>query len=192
MGVEQKHKRGYDWPDRDGARADAGRTSGIDVAHLFSRIGSAGRSAVACGAIAALLSASGVAQARDNGGVAEFFQQVFGGGGGDGGAMSQPGMPSFDGTVSRPLTVRPRKHRRPVESAHLGPRELASTEKVTIYTDKTLEPGDAVMTEKGMRIFNGSESWPYKEADFGDVSTSRRIAPSLRKQLKAIDVASRQ
>lgn len=134
------------------------------------------------------------AQARD--GVSDFFQQIFGGGDqGTSRPLPQPDYGYAADAVSPPLTVRMRPHRHHTRAASAPARSpkdsLAALKGVTIMTDKTLEPGDFVMTASGMRMFNGSNSWPYRDDDFVALSDARHVAPTLRKQLHAIDVASR-
>jgi hypothetical protein len=164
--------------------------SGAEVTRVKTPIRKVGQIATAALALATVLSATvSVAYARDNGGVGEFFQQIFGGG------RSVP-QPSYDDQWAPPLTVRarPRHHSRPSQTAHVSrsPKEtLAALKDVTIYTDKTLQRGDAVMTTNGMRVFNGSTSWPYKNDDFVALAKAPKISASVRKQLHAIDVASR-
>lgn len=64
--------------------------------------------------------------------------------------------------------------------------------KVTIYEDKTLRRGDAVMTTAGMRVFAGSNSFPYSESDFVAVSTKEGVSKDVAKTLIAMDRVSRQ
>ena len=137
--------------------------------------------------------AMGIADARD--GVSDFFQQIFGGETQTASrSLPQPDPGYAVDAVSPPLTVRIRPHRRPTAASApaLSPKDsLAAIKGVTIMTDKTLEPGDVVMTSSGMRVFNGSTSWPYRNDDFVALSEARRVAPTFRKELRAIDIASR-
>lgn len=140
-------------------------------------------------AVAALLGSTCAASAND-GGIFDFFHQAFGGGGS---TASRP-LPQPDDIFpgDHPLTVRAHPHRRASSSPSRSPREtLAAIKGVTIYTDKTLARGDAVMTVHGMRVFNGSTSWPYTDVDFVSVSSRTSIPAGIRRQLRAIDVASR-
>ncbi len=59
--------------------------------------------------------------------------------------------------------------------------------KVSIFEDKTLRRGDAVMTVKGIRIFAGSNSWPYQDSDFVALADARQLDKGLQKILLAID-----
>lgn len=138
-------------------------------------------------AIAALLASTCAARASD-GGIFDFFQQAFGGA-----RSSQPlPQPDYGYPDGPPLTVRAHPRRRASSAPSRSPQEtLAAIKGVTIYTDKTLARGDAVMTVHGMRVFNGSESWPYTDDDFVAVSSRTSMPASMRKELRAIDVASR-
>ena len=68
---------------------------------------------------------------------------------------------------------------RPVEVAALP------SKPTSIYEDRTLRRGDAVMTDKGLRIFDGSRSFPYLPSDFVDLDKSRAVPKSIRKSLNA-------
>jgi hypothetical protein len=163
--------------------------SGAVVTRVKTHIRKIGRIGTVALALATALSATPAAYARDNGGVGEFFQQLFGGD-----ETRAPAESGYDESSAPPLTVRarPRRHARPSQAHSRSPKEtLAAIKDVTIYTDKTLRRGDAVMTTNGMRVFNGSTSWPYKTDDFVALATAPKLSSSLRKQLHAIDVASR-
>lgn len=123
------------------------------------------------------------ASARDNGGVADFFAREFGLGNSQ--PQSEPSpFWSEDNPYDRPLVVRP-QHRR-----LRAPRAVAvvkgQTGPVSIYEDKTLRRGDAVMTAQGIRIFNGSDSLPYRDSDFVAISEGR-VSRDVAKTLTAID-----
>ncbi|WP_131115007.1 hypothetical protein [Lichenihabitans psoromatis] len=138
-----------------------------------------------------LVASTGVANARDNGGVSDFFQQIFGGGNAQ---SSEPlPQPMFEDPSSPPLTVRmrPKHHTRPAQAARSPQETLQAIRNTTIFTDKTLQRGDAVMTASGMRVFNGSTSWPYNNDDFVALASAKQMKPAMRKELNAIDVASR-
>ena len=134
-------------------------------------------------AFAAVFSLQTSASARDNGGVAEFFAQQFGIGS-DAPASASAPIWSEDNPFDRPLVVRPH-HRKP-----RAPRVIATvkapTGPVSIYEDRTLRRGDAVMTARGIRIFNGSDSVPYRESDFVEISEAR-VSKDLAKTLIAMD-----
>ncbi|MDB5650828.1 MAG: hypothetical protein JWL62_2348 [Hyphomicrobiales bacterium] len=55
-----------------------------------------------------------------------------------------------------------------------------------IMQDDTLVAGDIVMTPNGLRTFVGSRT-PHSEDDFVDISRSRYVSKSQRKQLLALD-----
>lgn len=132
-------------------------------------------------ALAALLSlTAGAAHAED--GIVGFFQHVFGGSAG----QQSASLPRFD-PDSPPLTVRAHPRRHVATVPRMTPEELKN---VTIYTDRTLSRGDAVMTAKGMRIFNGSGAGPYTDDDFVALSEGK-VSPVLRNELTAMDLASR-
>ncbi len=140
-------------------------------------------------AATALLVSTGAARAND-GGIFGFFEQAFGGARG----ASTRTLPQPDDAFSDspPLTVRAHPRRHNSFATSRSPKEtLAAIKGVTIYTDRTLQRGDAVMTAHGMRVFNGSESWPYTNDDFVAVSSIRSMPVGMRKELRAIDVASR-
>ena len=166
------------------------------MSKLSGRSWAGSRPVVCAVAIAALLGVSGgVARARDGGGIIQFFQQQLGGGGessapapSDWAPSARLPQPSYADAPNLTVRMRPRRHAsRPTRS----PKEtVVALKDVTIYNDKTLERGDAVMTQRGMRIFNGSSTWPYTDADFVALSATK-VAPEIRKQLSAMDVASR-
>ena len=53
------------------------------------------------------------------------------------------------------------------------------------FEDYTLRQGDAVMTAKGLRIFQGARRYPFAFADFRPLSKSPRV--EHRNALLAID-----
>ena len=135
--------------------------------------------AMAC---CATLSRVDRASARDDG-VLQFFTSVFGGAG----ASSGQAAPADDGAEqqrqARPLTVRARRTPRLAFAA-----VLVKPEKVAIFEDRTLRRGDAVMTAKGMRIFMGSNAWPYRSEDFVDLAASgREVSKTTGKVLADLD-----
>ena len=62
---------------------------------------------------------------------------------------------------------------------------------VSIYDDKTLRAGDAVMTAKGVRVFLGSHRMPYTEDDFAALSDAEGVPKPVEKALLIIDKAPR-
>lgn len=128
-----------------------------------------------------LCGGAGVAQAQG-------FLELFGNAFGRSDPLPQPVWVQPD---SRPLTVRPHRPRRRPSSGGAQHYDVALLKGITIYTDKTLAPGDAVMTPTGLKVFNGSRSWPYTSGDFAGIAASGRMAGSVRKELTALDKASR-
>jgi len=59
-----------------------------------------------------------------------------------------------------------------------------------ILHDKTLRSGDIVMTESGIRVFEGSKSATHSSADFKKISDARNLSPELRRTLVAINARS--
>jgi hypothetical protein len=139
-----------------------------------------------CALLAALLCATATTTAvkADDAGIAAFFRQQFGIG--DGAPEPSVSAPSFDEPVSRPLVVR--RHRRPAVhvEAKVGP-----VGPVSIYDDRTLRAGDAVMTAKGLRVFVGGHGAPYTDADFVAVSEADGLPRQVEKALLVIDKAPR-
>jgi hypothetical protein len=100
-------------------------------------------------------------------------------------------------SVAVPLTVRPRPHVRPKFTARRPkavPAAVASIDvarrgytAVSLFEDKTLQRGDAVMTAKGLRIFAGSRSFPFVESDFVALSKADWVSSNQRKPLLEID-----
>lgn len=83
----------------------------------------------------------------------------------------------------RPLTVRlhPTKPKIVVAQTPTKPG------KVSIYEDRTLRRGDAVMTADGVRIFAGSNSWPYKANDFVVLKDAKNLDRDTSKLLAELD-----
>ena len=84
---------------------------------------------------------------------------------------------------SRPLTVRLRQARPRLVFAQAP----AKPGKVSIYEDRTLRRGDAVMTAKGVRIFVGSASWPYTAMDFVGLKDAKNVERGASKLLAQLD-----
>lgn len=143
-------------------------------------------------AVASLVSGAGAARASD--GFFSFFQEAFGAN--PSGRASAPtyGDPGYSGYDydAPPLTVRRRSHRHAsyTPAARTPQEVLADSKGVTIYTDKTLEQGDVVMTPHGLRVFDGTSSFPHTDEDFVTLSDAPRMSSDKRKQLHSIDVAA--
>ena len=87
---------------------------------------------------------------------------------------------------SRPLVVRLHRAKpRAVMTAAAQPP--GKTGPVSIFEDRTLRRGDAVMTPKGVRVFAGSTSWPYAPTDFVSLSD----APLSRDTTKVLATLDR-
>ena len=84
----------------------------------------------------------------------------------------------------RPLTVRRSKPKAAPAARARFARLPVKTGPVSIYEDRTLRGGDAVMTKDGVKVFGGaafSPEKPYSDADFVAISASKSINPALRK-----------
>ena len=149
------------------------------MCNLFGRryVGGPGR------AVVAGIMVMGVVQVA-HAGDGDFFSSIFGGGP----AQSTPQVAEPQGQLDdrpiprRPLTV---KLHRP-KIVHVTKTE-GKPVKVSIFEDKTLRRGDAVMTAKGIRIFEGSSSWPYREDDFVAISAAGRMDKTYAKVLLDLD-----
>lgn len=93
-------------------------------------------------------------------------------------------------TGLRPLLVRLHDAGPPPSVASLG-TPSAGAEPVSIFEDRTLRRGDAVMTRDGVRIFSGSASWPHRPTDFVAVAETRGLDKATAKMLTDLDRAPR-
>ncbi len=59
--------------------------------------------------------------------------------------------------------------------------------KVSMYNDTTLQTGDAVMTKHGLRIFQGSDTFPFRPEDFTTLSKARGLTTMVRRSLADAD-----
>ena len=126
----------------------------------------------------------------DDAGLHEFFSAMFGGGSAT--TQAPPAIAVPAGGMddyrpahrSRPLTVRLRKATPRLVVSHDVP---AKPVKVSIYEDRTLRRGDAVMTSQGIRVFAGSSSWPYAPQDFVSLSDAGRMSQDTSKILAELD-----
>lgn len=136
-----------------------------------------------------LMAAQTTAFARDGGGIQEFLAEQFGFGAPQAVLAPTPGpVWSDDNPYDRPLLVRP--HRKKTKA--VASRAVVATVKgpvgpVSIYEDKTLRRGDAVMTKDGIRIFQGSNTLPYRDSDFVAISQDGRLSRDVTKTLLAMD-----
>ncbi len=129
------------------------------------------------------------AAARDDSGVHDFFATQ---GRDSAPAASVEVRPAAAPTSARrfdrasaPLTVRMRRPRG--ETMQIAERSRPEPGKVTIYEDTTLRRGDAVMTTKGIRVFAGSRSFPYRDGDFVALADAGRIDARVQKALAELD-----
>ncbi|RYB07820.1 hypothetical protein [Lichenibacterium ramalinae] len=60
---------------------------------------------------------------------------------------------------------------------------------VSIYQDRTLRDGDAVMLADGIHLFHGGARWPHRPDDFLRLQSVVRLGWSLRHTLSDIDSA---
>ena len=133
---------------------------------------------------AALVCAAQTAWAEDG----DFFSSIFGGGNSQPAApqVYEPAVPQELPVHRRPLTVK--LHRPKVSHVARAARpEPGNPGKVSIFQDRTLRRGDAVMTAKGIRIFAGSSSWPYRDADFVAISAAGHMDKSYQRVLLDLD-----
>lgn len=123
--------------------------------------------------------------AADDGGIGAFFRQQFGIG-----ADAPAPEASYEAPQDRPVIVRPRRvHSAPhpiVAKIAVGP-----VAPVSIFEDRTLKPGDAVMTKTGLRIFVGGHRAPYTDADFAALDDASGLSKQTQKALLIIDKAPR-
>lgn len=122
--------------------------------------------------------------AADDAGIGAFFREQFGIG------AEPQAAPSYDLPEDRPIIVRPRRSRvvarRPEAKIAVGP-----VAPVSIYEDRTLKRGDAVMTKTGVRVFVGGHGAPYTEADFAALPDAEGLPKQVQKALLVIDKAPR-
>ncbi len=116
----------------------------------------------------------------------DFFSSIFGGAPAQPAAVPQVSDP-FDGGYDQPVRRRPLtvKLHRP-KMAHIAKPD-GKPVKVSIFEDKTLRRGDAVMTTSGIRIFAGSSSWPYRQSDFVAIADAGHMNGSYQKALLVLD-----
>jgi hypothetical protein len=59
--------------------------------------------------------------------------------------------------------------------------------KITYANDPTLQAGDIVVTETGVRVFRGGKKMPYGERDFGDYRGDQSLSAAQRAFLDSVD-----
>ncbi|RYC33114.1 hypothetical protein D3273_04360 [Lichenibacterium minor] len=141
---------------------------------------------------AALLGAATGASA-DEGGLGGFLASIFGGHPQQAAPAPQP-MPSY---VPRAVPTygqerRPRARALTVRLHPAKPRLVfvqapSKPAKVSIYEDRTLRRGDAVMTADGVRVFAGSSSWPFTAGDFVGLKDAKSFDRDTSKVLAQLD-----
>lgn len=119
--------------------------------------------------------------AADDAGLGSFFRDALGIGAEPQAAPS----PVFESPAERPVTIRRKRIRtagsRQVKIA-VGP-----VAPVSIYDDRTLRAGDAVMTKTGLRVFIGGHGAPYSDADFAALSDTDGLPRQVQKELVALN-----
>jgi hypothetical protein len=60
-----------------------------------------------------------------------------------------------------------------------------------LLKDKTLVPGDIVVTEKGVYVFSGARKFPYRESDFMPLSKAHGLPRQVATYLAGIDRLAR-
>ena len=85
---------------------------------------------------------------------------------------------------TRSITVRLHDKAPPKSSVAQVPTKPAT---VSIFEDRTLRRGDAIMTANGVRIFAGSSAWPYTAADFVPLANAKNISKDDAAVLASLD-----
>ena len=85
---------------------------------------------------------------------------------------------------ARSLTVRLHDKAPPKSSVAEVPTKPIA---VSIFEDRTLRRGDAVMTANGIRIFAGSSSWPYTAGDFVPLASAKDVSKENVAVLASLD-----
>lgn len=134
-------------------------------------------------------------------GVPGFLSAIFGGGAET--ASAPPQSSAVGGAtpdVSRAPRVRQSVHSAPpsvrprslVVRLHTAPRLVVAQsptkpDRVSILEDRTLRSGDMVMTNEGLRVFEGATSAVHRRADFVSLSTAHTVDATTIKQVSALD-----
>jgi hypothetical protein len=110
------------------------------------------------------------------------------------GSQGQSTAPSYDAPLDDPSVLpqafgrirRPHRHVAvELKEDHAAIKEAAKS--TDIMHDKTLRPGDAIVTEKGVRIFEGEKSADHDIDDFVRVAEAPKMSQELRGTLGEID-----
>ena len=149
------------------------------------------------GVAGAVLLVAVTGASADDGGLGGFLSSIFGGQPQQSrpAAVSAPDAATMPSSVSgqdrrvrsRPLTVRLRQ----AKPRFVVAQSPTKPGKVSIYADRTLRRGDAVMTADGVRIFSGSSSWPYTAGDFVALKDAKAVDHDTSKLLAQLDRAPR-
>lgn len=110
---------------------------------------------------------------------AGFFDQLFG-------APPPPSQPTYQyDAAPMPLPLEPREHRHRAKKVYVDEKPVLQ-KPTDIMHDKTLRPGDAVMTKTGIHIYDGHESGTHHPDDFVPLDEAR-LKKSERVALAALD-----
>ena len=60
-------------------------------------------------------------------------------------------------------------------------------QQVSVLKDFTLRAGDSVMTESGVKVFRGSQRWPYTPRDFTALTQTHRLSGAARGALTTLE-----
>lgn len=151
-----------------------------------------------CWVLAGMTVLASIHGAAADDGVTRFFSSIFGGG------SSQPAASPAPASVAPAETYVPYSRQSIRASRHdhshtltlhlhrTAPKLVVAQMptkpgEVSIYEDRTLKRGDAVMTADGIRIFAGSVSWPYTKADFIDLASAKNLNKDTTKVLAEVD-----
>jgi hypothetical protein len=111
-------------------------------------------------------------------------------------SYNAPSAPYFPPALVAPRMAVPRLVRKPVVHLRIvRPKAVAHADiphtkgPVSIYTDRTLRRGDSIMTAQGLRVFRGSNAFPYRAADFVALADASRFVVGDKKQLREIQLA---
>lgn len=75
------------------------------------------------------------------------------------------------------------RSRRPAIHVAARPEHDHAAPPASPLEDETLRPGDAVMAQNGLWVFEGSSTFPYRPSDFRALATATSLSSSERKRL---------
>lgn len=93
----------------------------------------------------------------------------------------------FASARRRQLFARTRSHA-PTKMLMAQVRSPAQEQPVTMYNDLTLQPGDAVMTDTGIRVFRGGRVFPYSDNDFVGVTRAAGLSRTVTRTLASLSI----